>query len=209
MSHEDRYGNRTVLEVLQDQLDGVAAWQVAARARELASKARQDNREMRLDARRRLDSLRRANAALIARSEATITEAMHVLDLAPPRAVVVHRQDWMREKLAVGLTVHGLAVVAEADDGADALGICIAEQPDLVLLEDRLPSMTAVEVLSSIREFAPHTVAAAQVESDHSVGPMLDAGAVAVFNRRVPVALVCEHLADLLSDHPAEGLLLS
>jgi CheY-like chemotaxis protein len=209
MSHQDQRRSRTVLELLQDQLDGVAAWQIAARARELADRARQDNRELRLDARRRLESLRRANAALIAQSEATITEALHVLDVAPPRAVVVHRQDWMREKLAVGLSEHGLAVIAEADDGADALGICIAEQPDLLLLEDRLPSMTATEVLSAVREFSPCTLAAAQVESDRSIGPMLDAGAAAVFGRRVPVATVCEQLAEFLTDHPVEVLLLT
>jgi CheY-like chemotaxis protein len=209
MSHEDRCGGRTVLELLKDQLEGVAAWQTAARTRELADRARKENREMRLDARRRLESLRRANNALIAQSEATITEALHVLDLTPPRAVVVHRQDWMREKLAVGLSERGFSVIAEADDGADALGICIAEQPDLVLLEDRLPSMTAVEVLCSMRKFARNTVSAAQVESDQSVTEMLDAGAAAVFNRRVPSSVVCEQLAEYLWQRPEEVLLLT
>ncbi len=201
--------NRTVLQLVQDQLQGITAWQTSARARELADTARKDNRELHLDSRRRLEALRRANVALIARSEVTITRSLHLLDVADPRAVVVHRQEWMREKLALGLTHQGLSVVAEADDGADALGISIAEQPDLVVIEDRLPSMTAVEVLRSLQEFAPHTVLAAQVDDGSRVAVILEAGASAVFSRRIPPAELCEQIAQFLKERPAQALLVT
>ncbi len=200
---------RTVLQLLQDQLQGVTAWQASARARELAETSRKDNRELRLDSRRRIEALRRANAAMIARSEVTTTRSLHLFEVAEPRVVIVHRQEWMREKLAAGLAQHGLSVVAEVYDGADALGISIAEQPDLVVAEDRLPSMTAVEMVRSLREFAPHTVVAAQVEDGSGVASILEAGASAVFSRRVPPAEVCEQVAQFLRDRPAEALLVT
>jgi CheY-like chemotaxis protein len=209
MTHQEIISGRTALQLLQDQLDGVTAWQTAARAREVTESARRDNREVRVEARRRLEALRRVNAAVLARADAAIIESVQLFRPAPPRAVVVHRQDWMREKLTVGLMHEGVAVIAEADDGADALGISIAEQPDLVVLEDRLPSFPAVDVILSLREFAPRTVLAAQVESDNSVGPLLEAGAVAVFNRRVAPGELCCQLVDLLRRRLATGVFLT
>lgn len=205
----DEYGARSTLELLQDQLAGMAAWQIVARAREIAENTRRENREVRTEARRRLEALRRVNTALLARSEVAVAESMHFLSTTTPRAVVVHRQDWMRKKLSAGLAGHGLAVVAQAEDGADALGISIAEQPDLLVVEDRLPSMRTVEVLRSLQDLAPRTVVAAQVEHDSDVGAMLDAGAAVVFSRRVPPAVFCEQVAEFLRDRPERVLLLT
>jgi CheY-like chemotaxis protein len=203
------YGTRSALELLQDQLDGVAAWQIAARAREQAENARRENREVRTEARRRLEALRRTNEALLARSDAAVMESVNILSTATPRAVVVHRQDWMREKLSIGLTEQGLTVVAQAQDGADALGISIAEQPDLLVVEDRLPSVRTVEILRTLKLFAPRTVIAAQVEHDSGVGDMLEAGAAAVFHRRVPPAVLCDQIVRYLRNRPRDVLLLT
>jgi CheY-like chemotaxis protein len=201
MGIDETYRTRSAEQLLQAQRDGVSAWQVASRAREVFEGNRRESREAKIDARRRLDALRRANVALVTRSKAVVVSG-DVLQDAAPRAVVVHRQDWMRGKLALGLRGQGLRVVAEAADGADGLGISIAEQPDLVLIEDRVPSMTTTEVLRSLREFAPGTVTAAQVEHDDEVGDMLDAGAAAVFSRRMPPAQLCEQIVQFLKAQP-------
>ncbi|MCW2599811.1 MAG: transcriptional regulator [Frankiales bacterium] len=206
MKYEQVSGERTVLGLLQDRIDGLTAWHTAARSRELADRARKDSRELRLDARRRLEALHRVNDALITRSEAATAEAERRLDVSTPRAVVIHRQAWMREKLAAGLVQEGLLVVAVVEDGADGLGICIAEQPDVVVLEDRLPSMTSLDVLRALRQFAPRTVVTAQVESDASTRPLIDAGATAVFSRRVPPALLCQEVADHLRKRPEHNV---
>jgi CheY-like chemotaxis protein len=198
MAIEQSYRTRSVEELLQAQCDGTRAWFVASKAREMFENSRRESREAKIDARRRLDALRRANAALVARSKVAVVVAQQLPPGAAPRALVVHRQDWMRGKLVLGLRGQGLEIVAEATDGAEALGIAIAEQPDLVVIEDRVPSMTTTEVLRSLREFAPGTVSAAQVEHGDEKEEMLEAGASVVFSRRTPPAELCEQVAAFL-----------
>lgn len=194
---------RTPLEVLQDQLDGVTSWQVEARAREVADGAVTDSREARMDAQRRLDALRRTHRALLDRADGD--HVLTGLDVARPRAVLVHRNDWVLERLSQALTGCGLLVVAAARDGADALGIVVAEQPDLLFLEDRLPSVPTAAVLASVLVHARHTLVAVQVEHDEAAPAMFDAGAAAVFNRRVPTDVLAVQLAELLASAALVG----
>jgi DNA-binding NarL/FixJ family response regulator len=49
----------------------------------------------------------------------------------------------------------GIEVVAEADNGADALDLAISEQPDLALLDVKMPRLTGLEATREIREHAP------------------------------------------------------
>jgi hypothetical protein len=68
-----------------------------------------------------------------------------------PRVVLAHRNEWFRSKLAVALTAEGIRVVADTDNGADASGITTVEQPDLLVLEDRLPSFTGPDVIGRVK----------------------------------------------------------
>jgi DNA-binding NarL/FixJ family response regulator len=103
----------------------------------------------------------------------------------------------------------GVEVLAEADDGADGLGISIAEQPDLVLVEDRLPSLPALELVAAVREYAGHALVGAQVEHEADVAPLVEAGVNAVFSRRIPPAVMAEELHALLLAPPNQPLLVS
>ncbi|MCU1599731.1 MAG: Response regulator receiver domain [Frankiales bacterium] len=200
---------RTRLELLQDQLEGMRAWHA-----ELRVQLAQDTdtlaatREARMDARRRLDALKRAQQALLKRADDTVRMTQDVLTGRSTEALLVHRNPWMRDKLEAGLRESGLAVVVQCDDGADGLGTAIAQQPDLLLVEDRLPSLTGLELVRSARVFLPHTTIAAQVEDERSVADLLDAGASAVFTRRVPPAVLAEQVAAYLGSRPEQPLLL-
>jgi hypothetical protein len=209
MAGERLYITRTAAQLRKDRERGAAAWQSFAGSREEFETVRRENREASTEARRRLEALRRINAALLERSEKAAAASQKVIGRVPARAVVVHRLDWMRERLALGLDEHGIAVVARERDGADGLGITIAEQPELLIVEDRLPSVRAVDLVRSLRDFAPNTVVAAQVEHADELDELIEAGAAAVFGRRVPPADVCAQLAGYLRSRPGEPLIMA
>jgi CheY-like chemotaxis protein len=48
-------------------------------------------------------------------------------------------------------------VVAEAMDGADALGLSIIEQPDVAILDEGLPVLSGTEIAEQLRVYAPDT----------------------------------------------------
>lgn len=62
----------------------------------------------------------------------------------------------------------------------------------------RLVMLSGEEVLRSVSTYAPATVSAAQVAHDDCMGALLDAGAHAVWARRVPPQDVALQLAQLV-----------
>src|SRR4051794_23152093 len=187
------------------------AWNAALR-RHLEDERRtavSATREMRLDARRRGEALRRTQQALQSRADHSVRESVALLHARPARAMLVHRNEWMRTKLSLALQAQGVHVVAAFDDGADGLGGAIAEQPDLLVVEDRLPSLPGLELVRQAGQYAPRALVAAQVEDERGVATMLEAGARAVFSRRVPPALLAEQVADHLRRAVDEPLLLT
>jgi CheY-like chemotaxis protein len=201
---------RSDLEVLEDQLKGMSDWQAAFHARlEAEQLTPSATREMRLEARRRIEVLKRTQAALQARADRSVRQTVELLAARPARALLVHRNQWIRAKLAARLEAEGVQVLASLEDGADGLGCAIIEQPDLLLIEDLLPSVPGVELAKQARDFLPRAVIAAQVEDHHTVAAMLDAGAQAVFSRRVPPQLLAEQVADYLRQAATGQLLVS
>ena len=154
VEQREQLPGRTGLELLQDQLDGLSSWHRDRARRLLAAEASQATREQRLDTRHRMDAIRRAHAALLARADQSIEESRELLGPAQITGLLANRSEWMRHKLALGLEELGLMVVADVDDGADALGVAVIEQPDVLILEDRLPSMTGIEVVRAVAQDA-------------------------------------------------------
>lgn len=193
---------RPETDLVRDQIEGIQAWNVARRAIEIAEEAeaaRARSREMRLDLSRRMDVVRRQHQAMVQRTEEQLRESAYVLrTAAPARAVVVHRNDWFKDKLIDGLRSGGVEVVARLENGADAVGVAVAEQPDLILVEDKLPMVNGIDVIRQVLEYAPGTIAAAQVSLDDGIAAVLDAGARTAFTRRVPPADVARDLCALV-----------
>jgi len=189
---------RDDVELLTEQLAALSRWHAARRTQTEVVELRGMNRELRLDVERRQMVLARQQKALLARAAVQLAEADRLLRKRAPRAVLVHRREWVRSKVAAELTRQGVHVVAQLEDGADAVGVSIAEQPDVLLVEDALPSMNGAEVLRTVREYCRRTHLAAQVDSETKVAELLEAGAVTAFTRRTPPADIARDLAALV-----------
>ena len=119
---------------------------------------------------------------------------------AARRAIVVHRSEWFKDKVCSVLEEHGIEVVLRLDNGADAVGACIAEQPDLLLVEDSLPMLSGAQVVRRVRTWSPRTLSAAHVGYDEHIAALLAAGAKAAWTRRVPPADVGLGMSQLIGD---------
>ena len=196
---QDAPGGRSQLDLMTAQLAAIEAWNSARRAGEAAAEAASLTREMRLDLNRRMEARRREQQALLARADAQLRESGGVLTRrARTRAVLAHRNAWLRDTVAKRLEARGVQVVGVYEDGADAAGTVVVEQPDLLLVEDRLPTLSGVEVVERVRTFAPLTVIGAQCLDGDAIGALTEAGAQAVFPRRIPPQDIADQLLECL-----------
>jgi CheY-like chemotaxis protein len=190
---------RSELELAAQQLRAVERFNRARHMREEAAAAAARSREMRMDAARSLEVLRHQHEAVVSRTHEQLQASGELLrSIATRRAVLVHRDDWLRRRVTRSLEDHGVDVVAGTDNGADAVGVIVAEQPDLVLVEDTLSMLPGPEVIRDVRRFSPETVVTARAAYNDRVGPLLDAGAVTVFSRQAPPADVALSLLKLV-----------
>ncbi|MGD2166195.1 MAG: response regulator transcription factor, partial [Anaerolineae bacterium] len=72
-----------------------------------------------------------------------------------------------------------IAVVAEAEDGAEAIRLTAAHRPDVVVLDIRMPNVTGVEAARRIKEHFPEmrVLALTAYDDDPYVFALLQAGA--------------------------------
>lgn len=72
-----------------------------------------------------------------------------------------------------------MEIVAEADNGADALKLVVAEQPHVVLMDVQMPQMNGIETTRLIKEKSPETavLALTMYEKEQYFFEMLRAGA--------------------------------
>jgi hypothetical protein len=196
-----RHGQSSVALLLR-QVEGIDAWNRARESRERALQG-PASRQDRLDAARRVDMLAHAHAIMLARASSDLAEQPAPLaDVVAYRAVVAIRHAWFVDKLSQCLQEGGVDVVGASENGAEALGVVVAEQPDLLVLGDALVMLTAVEVLGEVALFAPATLRVVQVSDSNGVGAMLDAGAQSVFTPQVPPREMAAHLLALLELSP-------
>lgn len=197
----DHIPPKTELDVAQLQLQALETWHRARRLAERAAAVTTQSREARMDLDRRLDVIHAQHQAIIARTDEQLRTSVHLLrDAEPRRAVVAHRNEWFAGRVCAGLEARGFTVVARLDNGAEVVGIAVAEQPDLLLVEDRLAMLSGEDVVREVRRYAPVTLIAAQVAYEDRIGPMLEAGATTAYTRRVPPLEVVSDVVRLLAD---------
>lgn len=191
---------RTALDVMTQQLTAIGRFHEARHTAEVAAAAAGTTREARMDLVRECDVLRREHRALISQSHEQLELAGQPLErMATCRVVLAHRSERFLAKVADRLEDQGVRVAARLGNGADAVGAVIAEQPDLVLVEDALAMVPGEQVMRKVHEFCPDTVVTAHVAAGDRVGPPLEAGAAAVFTRRIPPLDVAQGLLELLT----------
>jgi DNA-binding NarL/FixJ family response regulator len=104
----------------------------------------------------------------------------------PITVVLVEDNDVFRESLELLLgVVPDVEVVASLADGRSALDVCPRVQPDVVLLDYRLPELDGVETTAGIAAACPAAsvvVLTAEVASGEAEA-LLEAGAVACLTK--------------------------
>lgn len=156
-------------------------------------------REGRMNLAQHRTARRREQTALLAHARARLRDNWSVLDgVQPQRVVLAHRSPWFRGRTAQELSAVGVEIV-EVDDGAAAVGVVLAEQPDLVFVEDRLSSYPGREVLRQLRAEAPAVHVAVQLSDSRDLQGFLALGACAAFSRRIAPADVAAQLRHCLT----------
>ena len=91
-----------------------------------------------------------------------------------------------------------LDVVGEAADGGEALDAIVALQPDVALLDVRMPGLTGLEVCRRLRSggAAPHTHVVLITGTPDRVlaAQAAAAGAVALIPKETPPLMICAQL---------------
>lgn len=95
------------------------------------------------------------------------------------RVVVVDDHPVFRKGLVALLKASGHEVVAEAADGVEAIGVVLAEDPEVVLMDLGLPGLGGVEATARITAERPsiRVVVITLFDDEHSVRSALEAGA--------------------------------
>jgi DNA-binding NarL/FixJ family response regulator len=94
------------------------------------------------------------------------------------RVVVADDQAMVRQGLRLILELHGIEVVAEAGDGAEAVAAAAEHRPDVVLMDLRMPGTDGVEATRQIVAQGTATVLALTTfDLDQHVADALRAGA--------------------------------
>ena len=75
----------------------------------------------------------------------------------PPRVLVVDDHAMLREALVELLVQAGFDVAGEAADGADAVALAKQLEPDVVLMDLRMPVMGGLDATRLIRDACPAT----------------------------------------------------
>jgi CheY-like chemotaxis protein len=192
-------GPRSDLELARQQLEAIDRWHEARRAASEHAATTAASREARMDVARRLDVIRAEHRAIVERTDAHLRRTVEILHRhAPVRALVAHRNEWFADVLCAALARSEVDVVARLTNGAEAVEAAVAEQPDLLVVEDSLPMVTGEDVVKDVRTFSPGTWVGAQVAHDDRIATLLDAGAHTAWTRRVPPADVAADLLRLL-----------
>lgn len=179
--------------------EAVQAWQALRTSEEsrlAATASVHASRETRMDLQRRMDVIRRQHAALMAQSERRLARAEG--ELFAVRAVVAHRDEWFVRRLISALAAREISVVAATANGADAVAMAVVEQPDLLLVHDRLEMVPVPEVLADVRRLAPAALVVAQVEGQSEIASVLGSGAHAAFSRMVRPEEIAVTLSEMV-----------
>jgi len=108
---------------------------------------------------------------------------------APIRLLIVDDHPVVRDGLRGIFAVEaGVDVVGEAQDGAEAVTRARELQPDVVLMDLRMPVMGGVEAIGRLRQTVPRTrvLVLTTYDADHDVLPAVEAGATGYLLKDAP-----------------------
>jgi DNA-binding NarL/FixJ family response regulator len=104
----------------------------------------------------------------------------------PVRVVLIEDNDVFRAALELLLGMRGEIEVVRSDaDGERVIELCRELEPDVLLVDYRLPGLDGVEVTRSVHEQCPSVavVALTAAAEDREIAALLEAGAVACLRK--------------------------
>jgi DNA-binding NarL/FixJ family response regulator len=104
----------------------------------------------------------------------------------PIRIVLVEDNQVFREALELLLGLRpDVEVVASVGDGSEAVPACLAYDPDVVLMDYRLPGLDGVQATLAVRAACPNVAVVCRTASANAVEmeALLEAGAVACLTK--------------------------
>ncbi|QBD79982.1 response regulator transcription factor [Ktedonosporobacter rubrisoli] len=116
---------------------------------------------------------------------------MSKLEKQSIRVLVVDDQQLVRDGIASLLHVQdGIEVIATATNGQQALEIAVTLEPDVILMDVRMPVMDGVEATGKIRQQVPacHILVLTTFDDDEYIKDALQAGASGYLLKDIPAA---------------------
>jgi DNA-binding NarL/FixJ family response regulator len=114
---------------------------------------------------------------------------------APVRVVLVEDNEVFREALELLLGLRNdIQVVGSIEDGTKVVELCRELDPDVVVMDYRLPALDGVEATKALREACPDVAVVCLTASANlrEVDALLAAGAVACLTKDEPLDKIVE-----------------
>jgi DNA-binding NarL/FixJ family response regulator len=118
----------------------------------------------------------------------------------PVRVLLADDHDVVRRLLRHSITgLRGLEVIGEAPDGARAVDMAVALEPDIVVLDIAMPVMDGLQAAAAIRRMLPgcRILVFSGFEGDHTAEQALAAGADAYVEKDAGFAAAADAVATL------------
>ena len=109
---------------------------------------------------------------------------------APVRVALVEDNEVFREALELLLGLRSdVDVVASVEDGTKVVELCREREPEVVVLDYRLPALDGVQVTKVLRDACPEVAVVCLTASanPHEVDALFAAGAVACLTKDEPL----------------------
>ena len=113
----------------------------------------------------------------------------------PIRVVLIEDNDVFRQALELLLELGGdIEIVASEEHGARAVELCKEHEPDVILVDYRLPGLDGVQVARLVRDECPEVavVALTAAAEEREIEALLERGAVACVGKDEPLDVIVE-----------------
>ena len=113
----------------------------------------------------------------------------------PIRVVLIEDNDVFRQALELLLELRGdIEIVASEEHGERAVELCKVHEPDVILLDYRLPGLDGVQIARLVRDECPEVavVVLTAAAQEREIEALLEQGAVACVGKDEPLDVIVE-----------------